>query len=102
MECQQCLPLSVVQLKGKHYRKPHCRNGVVDTFEHKPNQLMGALICKKTQIKFHRQSALIFKENTTPIINLFLFIGFSLYGYVTTIIDALLDRLVSASLGKGI
>ena len=63
---------------------------------------MGALICKKTQIKFHRQSALIFKENTTPIINLFLFIGFSLYGYVTTIIDALLDRLVSASLGKGI
>ena len=29
---QQCLPLSVVQLKGKHCRKPHCRNGVVDTF----------------------------------------------------------------------
>ena len=22
------------QLKGKHCRKPHCRNGVVDTFEH--------------------------------------------------------------------
>ena len=32
IDCQQCLPLSVVQLKGKHYRKPHCRNGVVDTF----------------------------------------------------------------------
>ena len=32
MGCQQCLPLSVVQLKGKHYRKPHCHNGVVDTF----------------------------------------------------------------------
>jgi hypothetical protein len=31
MGCQQCLPLSVVQLKGKHCRKPHCRNGVVDT-----------------------------------------------------------------------
>ena len=27
MGCRQCLPLSVVQLKGKH-----CRNGVVDTF----------------------------------------------------------------------
>ena len=24
--CWQCLPLSVVQLKGKHCRKPHCRN----------------------------------------------------------------------------
>ena len=27
------LPLSVVQLKGKHCRKPHCRNGVVGTFQ---------------------------------------------------------------------
>ena len=34
MGCRQCLPLSVVQLKGKHCRKPHCHysNGVVDTF----------------------------------------------------------------------
>ena len=32
MGCRQCLSLSVVQLKGKHCRKPHCRNGVVDTF----------------------------------------------------------------------
>ena len=32
MGCRQCLPLSVVQLKGKHCRKPHCSNGVVDTF----------------------------------------------------------------------
>ena len=32
MGCRQCLPLSVVQLKGKHCRKPHCRNGVVNTF----------------------------------------------------------------------
>ena len=32
MGCRQCLPLSVVQLKDKHCRKPHCRNGVVDTF----------------------------------------------------------------------
>jgi hypothetical protein len=32
MGCQQCLPPSVVQLKGKHCRKPHCRNGVVGTF----------------------------------------------------------------------
>ena len=28
------LPLSVVQLKGKHCQKPHCRNGVEDTFGH--------------------------------------------------------------------
>ena len=34
--CQKCLPLSVVQLKGKHCQKPHCRNGVVDTFGHGP------------------------------------------------------------------
>ena len=34
MRCRQCLPLSVVPLKGKHCRKPHCRNGVVDTFGH--------------------------------------------------------------------
>ena len=33
MGCWQCLPPSVVQLKGKHCRKPHCCNGVVDTFE---------------------------------------------------------------------
>jgi hypothetical protein len=33
MGCRQCLLLNVVQLKGKHCRKPHCRNGVVDTFE---------------------------------------------------------------------
>ena len=32
MGCWQCLPLSVVQLKGKHCRKPHCFNGIVDTF----------------------------------------------------------------------
>ena len=34
MGFRQCLPLSVVQLKGKHCRKPHCCNGVVDTFRH--------------------------------------------------------------------
>jgi hypothetical protein len=34
MGTQQCLPLSVVQLKGKHCWKPHCCNGVVDTFGH--------------------------------------------------------------------
>ena len=32
MGCQQCLSLSVVQLKGKHCRKPHCNNWVVDMF----------------------------------------------------------------------
>ena len=30
--CQHCLPLSVVQLHGKHCRKPHCHNGIVDMF----------------------------------------------------------------------
>ena len=30
MGCGQCLPLSVVQLKGKHCRKPNCHNVVVD------------------------------------------------------------------------
>ena len=34
MGCRQCLLLSVVQLKGKHCRKPDCPNGVVDTFGH--------------------------------------------------------------------
>ena len=32
MECRQCLPLSVVQLKGKHCRKPHCRNGALSFY----------------------------------------------------------------------
>ena len=32
MGCRQCLFLSVVQLKGKLCRTPHCRNVVVDTF----------------------------------------------------------------------
>ena len=32
MGCRQCLPLHVVQLKGKHCQKTYCRNGVVDTF----------------------------------------------------------------------
>ena len=31
MGYRQCLPLSVVQLKGKHC---HCRNGVVDMLRH--------------------------------------------------------------------
>ena len=42
MGCQQSLPLSVVQLKGKHCRKPHCRNGVVDMFGLKA---LGAASC---------------------------------------------------------
>ena len=32
MGCLQCLPLSIVQLKGKLCRNPHCCNGVEDTF----------------------------------------------------------------------
>ena len=42
MGCRQCLLLNVVQLKGKHCRKPHCRNGVVDTFMLiQPSKVMG-------------------------------------------------------------
>ena len=33
MGCRQCLSLSVVQLKGKHCRKPHCCNGIVGTLD---------------------------------------------------------------------
>jgi hypothetical protein len=33
MGCQKFLSLSVVQVKGKHCRKPHYRNGVVDTLQ---------------------------------------------------------------------
>ena len=40
MGCQQCLPLSVVKLKGKHCQKPHCRNGVVGTFGHTMNDIL--------------------------------------------------------------
>ena len=32
MGCRQCLPLFVVLGKGKHWQKPHFRNGVVGTF----------------------------------------------------------------------
>ena len=34
MGCLECLPLSDVQLIGKHCQSPHCLNGVVDTFGH--------------------------------------------------------------------
>ena len=33
MGCWQCLPLSVVWLKGRYCQKPHCRDEVVDTSE---------------------------------------------------------------------
>ena len=32
MECRQCLPLSVVQLRGKYCQKPNCHNVFVDMF----------------------------------------------------------------------
>ena len=50
MGCRQCLPLSVVQLKGKHCRRPHCRNGVVDTFGQKSSQ-MAAYVRKSKDVK---------------------------------------------------
>ena len=47
MGCQQSLSLSVVQLKGKHCHKPHCRNGVVDTF----GQRFGSFLEDGTKLK---------------------------------------------------
>ena len=43
MDCRQCLPLIVVQQKGKYCRKPHSHNGVVDTFGHTYFILLGFL-----------------------------------------------------------
>ena len=40
MGCRQCLPPSVVHLKGKHCRKPHCHNRVVDTFGPRSNRFV--------------------------------------------------------------
>ena len=45
-----CLPLSVVQLKGKYCQKPNCPNGVVDTF--KPGQLSGGHWIEYSSSKF--------------------------------------------------
>ena len=50
MGCRQCLPLSVVQLKGKYCQKPNCPNGVVDTF--KPGQLSGGHWIEYSSSKF--------------------------------------------------
>ena len=44
MGWRQCLPLSVVQLKGKHCQKPNCRNGVVDIVPINPGSF-GDLPC---------------------------------------------------------
>ena len=55
MGYQQCLPLSVVQLKGKHCLKPHCRIGVVDTFGQRgqlENHKVGTLTCV-TDMEIH-------------------------------------------------
>ena len=45
MGCRQCFPLSVVQLKGKHCRKPPCHNGVVDTFEQLGSTQLHKRVC---------------------------------------------------------
>ena len=45
MGCRQCLFHSVVQLKGKHCRKPNCRIGVVDTLEHCHKSLKFVIYC---------------------------------------------------------
>ena len=57
MGCLQCLPLSVVQLRGKHYRKPHCRNGVVDTF----GLIVQAVLCLHGSLtnRFSKQNSKI-------------------------------------------
>ena len=48
MGCRQCLPLSVVQLKDKHCRRPHCHNGVVDTFGPCQNEIWTTIWSKST------------------------------------------------------
>ena len=37
--CRQCLPLSVVQLKGKHCQNTHCRNGVKEYVQGRWNKI---------------------------------------------------------------
>ena len=44
MGCRQCLPLSVVLLKGKHCQKPYCCNGFVDMFGLRPLGYINILI----------------------------------------------------------
>ena len=61
MRCWQCLPLSVVQLKGKLCRKPHCRNGVVDTFGH---ILIATCNCLRLRYRFFQSF-----EGVTEIIS---------------------------------
>jgi hypothetical protein len=62
MGCWQCLPLSVVQLKGKHCRKPHCRNGVVDTFRHDHQNLEMSEIFKLNLIIFKQEGLLSWRN----------------------------------------
>ena len=48
---QQCLPLSVVQLIGKHCLKPRCRNGVVDMFGLSVQGVCTSSICTKVNVQ---------------------------------------------------
>ena len=59
MGCRQCLPLSVVQLKGK----PHCHNGVVDTFGLSPQVQIPLFIVLFLQQDNAKLSKLLFKVN---------------------------------------
>jgi hypothetical protein len=55
MGCQQCLPLTLsdVQLEGKHCRKPHCRNGVVDTLGQSPLNVLHVFIITEKSFWFN-------------------------------------------------
>ena len=61
IKCRQCLPLSVVQLKGKHCQKSHCGIGVVvDTYG--PCVLKFRTICLNL-LKSDKLSRLIWVNN---------------------------------------
>ena len=62
MGCQQCLPLSDVQLKGKQCRKPHCRN----TFRHNEINVPGQRI-RKMKGNLHFQLCKPVKWHFQPV-----------------------------------
>ena len=56
MGCRQCLPLSGLQLKGKHCRKPHCCNGVVENIrlgKDGPYEVLAVIICVVISLYFY-------------------------------------------------
>ena len=75
MGCRQCLPLSVVQLKGKHCRKPHCHNRVVSRYVRALNHFSVTCLPQSAwSIKMDAQVSI--KTKTMPVQNFFRYISF--------------------------